>query len=465
MERRALLKATGGIALAALAPRRGRAAPRPDRLNVLFVITDQHFADAMSCRIGDGFIRTPAMDGLARAGTLFTRAYCANPLCMPSRASMFTGRYPVETGLQTNSKKKLDPKRFPCMGTVFARAGYDTGYVRKWHLPFSTKDTSAHGFDFVKTKGKDDDAVRPAVEFIRKKRSKPFLLVASFMNPHNICQWARGEKLPDGAIGDPPPPSRCPPLKPNHQPPEDETDVISLMRRSYQATRMFPVSGFDEGKWRQYIWAYYRMVEMVDGLIGKVLDAVRGSGQEENTLVVFTSDHGDCHGAHRWNQKTVFYDESSRVPLIVSWKGVTRAGASERLVNTGVDILPTLCDYAGVEPPKGLPGLSLKETANGGEGKDPREYVVVSNEMVQGAPVDGRKPRPAGRMVRSARYKYCVYDMGRRRESLVDMANDPGEMVNLAGREEHRPALEKHRRFLADWCRRTGDSFGVPGGR
>ena len=90
---------------------------------------------------------------------------------------------------------------------------------------------------------------------------------------------------------------------------------------------------------------------------------------------------------------------------------------------------------------------------------------MVSNEMVQGAPVDGRKPRPAGRMVRSARYKYCVYDMGRRRESLVDMANDPGEMVNLAGREAHRPALEAHRRFLADWCRRTGDSFEVPGRR
>ena len=177
------------------------------------------------------------------------------------------------------------------------------------------------------------------------------------------------------------------------------------------------------------------------------------------------SDHGDCHGAHKWNQKTVFYDESTRVPLIVSWKGVTRAGTSERLVNTGVDLLPTLCDYAGVEAPEGLPGSSLKGTANGGEGKDPREYAVVSSKMVQGAPVDGRSPRPAGRMVRSARHKYCVYDIGERRESLVDMANDPGEMVNLARREKHRAALEKHRRFLADWCRRTGDSFEVPGGR
>jgi choline-sulfatase len=438
-------------------------APRR-RPNILFVMTDQQFADAMSCRIGKRYIDTPTMDGLAAGGTLFSRAYCSNPLCVPSRASMFTGRYPVEVGIQTNGKKKLDPKKFPCMGAVFRRAGYDTGYVRKWHLPFSSKDTSAHGFGFTSLKGKDDDAVKPAVDFIRRKREKPFLLVASFMNPHNICQWARGEKLPDGAIGRPPALEECPPLKPNHLPPENETDIIALMRRSYQAARLFPVSGFDDRKWREYVWAYYRMVEKVDALIGKVLAALRDSGQEEDTLVVFTSDHGDCHGAHRWNQKTVFYDESTRVPLIVSWKGVTRAGASDRLVNTGVDILPTLCDLSGVEAPKRLRGLSLKGTATGESTDDPREYVVVSNKMVQGAPVDGRRPQPAGRMVRSARYKYCVYDEGEQRESLVDMEVDPGEMTNLAGDPEHAEALARHRRMLAEWGRETGDTFRVSEG-
>ena len=179
---------------------------------------------------------------------------------------------------------------------------------------------------------------------------------------------------------------------------------------------MFPVSGFDDRKWREYVWAYYRMVEKVDTLIGKIVAAVRDSGQEEDTLIVFTSDHGDCHGAHRWNQKTVFYDESTRVPLILTWKGVTRAGTSDRLVNTGVDVLPTLCDMAGVEAPKRLPGLSLKGAATGESTDDPREYVVVSNKMIQGAPVDGRRPQPAGRMVRSRRYKYCVYDEGEQRE-------------------------------------------------
>lgn len=463
MKRRGFLKVTGGALAAASAGKVAFGRPRR-RPNILFIMTDQQFADAMSCRIGKRHIRTPAMDGLAATGTLFSRAYCSNPLCVPSRSSIFTGRYPVETGIQTNSRKKLDPAKFPCIGTVFRRAGYDTGYVRKWHLPFSTKDVSAHGFGFTSLKGKDDDAVKPGVDFIRRKRDKPFLLVASFMNPHNICQWARGEKLPDGAIGRPPPLEECPPLAPNHAPPANETDIIALMRRSYQAAKLFPVSGFDDRKWREYIWAYYRMVEMVDALIGKVLGALGDSGQEEDTLVMFTSDHGDCHGAHRWNQKTVLYDESARVPLVVSRPGVTRAGVSDRLVNTGVDILPTLCAFADVEPPKGLRGLSLKETAERGAAADPREFIVASSRMVQGAEVDGRKPQPSGRMVRSARYKYCAYDTGERRESLVDMEVDPGEMKNLAGDPAHADALARHRRMLVEWGRETGDTFRVPEG-
>jgi arylsulfatase A-like enzyme len=314
----------------------------------------------------------------------------------------------------------------------------------------------------IKGNGADDQSGKPAVEFMRKARSGPFLFVASFVNPHNICEWARGQQLPDGPIGEPPPADECPPLAPNHQPPENETDVMSLMRRSYQASPTFPVSEFDDTKWRQYIWAYYRLIEMVDAHIARILEALRDSGQEENTLVVFTADHGDCHGAHHWNQKTVFYDEASRVPLIVRYPGVAKPGTSDRLVHTGADLIPTLCDYAGIDVPQGLPGMSLKETAAGGAGEDPREYLVISNKMVQGAAIDGVVPTPSGRMLRSKRYKYCVYDQGRRRESLVDMQKDPGETVNMAQDDRFAEILEKHRQYLRTWCRETGDPFGVP---
>jgi len=464
MNRRLFLQAAGGSAFATTVPGRSRGASASRRPNLLIVMTDQQFSDAMSCRIGDRYIRTPNMDGLAANGMVFTRAYCANPLCVPSRTSMFTGRYPAETGVQTNDTTPIDARRFPHMGSLFQRAGYATGYFGKWHLPYPEGDAGVHGFTAMKReKAKGDvGTAAAAADFIRTKRDAPFLMVASFLNPHNICQWARGEELPDGSVGTPPPLDQCPPLRPNLEVPKNETDTIALMRRSYQSHRKFPVSKFDEKKWREYIWGYYRMIEKVDALIGQVLRPLRDAGLEERTLIVFLADHGDCQGAHRWNQKTVFYDEAARVPLIVSLKGVTKPGTSRRLAHTGVDLIPTLCGYAGVPVPAGLPGMSLKDTADGKNDKDPRDYLVVCNKMAEGAPVDGRLPTPDGRMVRSQHYKYSVYSEGKRRESLVDMEKDPGEMVNVAEDPRYGKTLDQHRGMLAEWRRATGDGFPAP---
>jgi len=474
MKRRDFLKTAGASALALILPKFSFGAEILKRPNILLIITDQQFADAMSCRMGDKYLKTPNMDSLAKGGMIFTLAYTSNPLCMPSRASMFTGRYPIETGQQTNnSQLRLDPAKFPCLGTIFKNAGYHTGYSGKWHLPFTDKDKSQHGFEYVANpRFKNDDTwAQGAVAFLKKvERTKPFLLVASFRNPHNICEWPRGEELPDGPIGDPPDPKgappapdQCPPSLVNHKVPKGEMDGVELMRRSRMMSPQFPVWDFDENKWRQYLWVYYRLIERVDGHIGLVLQALREIGQEKNTLIIFVSDHGDCHGAHRLSQKTVFYDESARVPYIIHYEGVTKSGTSDRLVNTGIDTLPTLCDYAGIPIPEGLPGLSLKETANGATPGDPREYIVSSNQMTGVNPVDGVVPTLNGRMMRSRRYKYCAYVEGKRRESLVDMETDSGEMVNLAEDPKYKEILDQHRKILADWCRKYQDSFPVPG--
>ena len=428
--------------------------------NILVIITDQQFADAMSCCIGSDYIHTPNMDSLAAGGMRFTRAYCANPLCVPSRTSMFTGHYLHETGIQTNSKEKIDPDKFVCMGRIFKAAGYDTGFFGKWHMPFDVANSNEHGFDtYVGAPGLYSGA--PASEFIRLDRNRPFLAIASFLNPHNICEWSRGQDLPGGSIGEPPQPQACPPLKPNMAPPEGETDIISHMRKGYQAHRLFPVGDFTNDKWRQYLWAYYRLIEKVDRNVGTLLDAVRESGQQENTLIVFLSDHGECHGVHRWNQKTVFYDEAARVPLIISRKGRTPQGTCDTLVQTGIDLIPTLCDFAGIDVPKALPGKSLKAHAlNQSPGED-RPYIVVSNGMVQCEPVDGVLLQPDGRMVRNSQYKYCLYSLGRRRESLVDMQADPGEMVNLAAKSQSREVLLQHREFLRDFALKHDDRVAL----
>jgi len=430
-------------------------APAGSRPNIVIITTDQQFGDAMSCRIGKRYLNTPHMDSLAASGTLFSRAYCANPLCVPSRTSIYTGRYPVETGVEINDTSEIDARRFPCMGTIFKRAGYATGYFGKWHLPFDQKNPAVHGFDTVNVSKVQHDirASDGAAAFIKTKRSGPFLLVASLLNPHNICQWPRHQELSEGSVGTPPPVDQCPPWRPNHAPQQDEPDAVTLMRRSYQANSMFPVGNFDEKLWREYIWAYYRMIEIVDARIGVVLNALRESGAEKDTLVLFSTDHGDCQGAHRWNQKTILYEEAARVPYILSWNGVIKAQVSDRLVNTGVDTLPTLCDYAGLPRPDGLPGLSLKQT------RENHPFVVVSNHMVQGAEVDGRTPETHGRMLRSEHWKYTVYSEGRRREALVDLRKDPGEMVNQAEKSEHAEVLKQHREMLAKWCKQHGDRF------
>lgn len=459
LNRRTFIKAAAGVPLAmALGGAAAGKAPEK-RPNVLIIITDQQFAEAMSCRLGKQHLNTPAMDQLAAGGMLFTRAYSPNPLCVPARTSIFTGRYPSETGIQTNDMKKLDPERFTCLGTLFKTNGYDTAYCGKWHLPFPIGKIETHGFDWTRGGSKDVKTAADTITFIKTRREKPFLLVASFLNPHNICEWSRGQALPCGPIGDPPAVEQCPPRRPNYAAPQDEPEAMTLMRRSYQSAKLFPVGGFDEKKWCEYIWAYYRMIEKVDGLIGQVLDALKASGAAENTLILFMADHGDCQGAHGWNQKTVFYDESARVPFILHYPGAIEAGVSDRLVNTGVDLLPTLCDYAGIPIPKGLHGLSLKGTGNDAGGADSRQYVVVSHKMVQGAEVDGKMPVCNGRMVRSRRFKYCAYDLGGRRESLVDMEADPGEMINLAGKAEYAAELKRHREYLQEWQRKVGDPF------
>ena len=328
-------------------------------------MTDQQFADAMSCCIGKEHIHTPNMDSLAAAGMRFTRAYTANPLCVPARTSMFTGRYPHETGIQTNTNEKIDPEKFPCLGRVFRSAGYETGFFGKWHMPFAEARKDQHGFETCVIGKQAIYDGGPVAQFIRKRRERPFLAVASFLNPHNICEWSRGQTLPGGSVGEPPAPEQCPPLKPNMAPPAGETDIIAHMRRAYQAHPLFPVGDFSDAKWRQYLWAYYRLIEKVDQNVGTVLEALRESGQEQNTVVVFLSDHGECHGTHRWNQKTVFYDESARVPLLISQKGTTRLGVCDALVQTGVDLIPTLCEFAGIATPRELPGRGLRGHAMG----------------------------------------------------------------------------------------------------
>ena len=202
---------------------------------------------------------------------------------------------------------------------------------------------------------------------------------------------------------------------------------------------------YDERAWRIYRWIYCRLTEQVDAHIGRILDSLRLSHQEENTLVVFTSDHGNMDASHRLASKGFFYEESVAVPFLMRQKGVIAPGSvnADHLVSTGLDILPTLCDYAAVASPETSLGMSLRPVAEGKSVDRSRPFVVSENHT--------------GRMVRSDLFKYCVYDSDTPSESLVDMTADPGEMRNLASLPEYQDALIQHRRYLSQWIEESND--------
>ncbi|MCY2950445.1 MAG: sulfatase-like hydrolase/transferase [Planctomycetota bacterium] len=462
--RRRFLKLAGAVGLGAVMSGWARAADNGKRPNVVLIMTDQQSADAMSCHMGKWLINTPVMDRLAADGMVLRRAYSANPLCQPQRNSMFTGMYPHQTGVTSNVGKavSLDTKEFVCLGTCFRDAGYETAYSGKWHLQYDLNDSRAHGFEILRSRINDNLDARTAdaaVKFLARKHDGPFLLVASFTNPHNICEWARRlagrkDELSCGEIGAPPALDQLPPMPGNFALPRNEPDGMTVMRKGYHYEGgLFPVGKFTEADWRKQRWGYYRMIEKVDAEIGKVLEALRHTGQTDKTLIIFTSDHGECAGAHHFNQKTVFYEESVRVPLIVVWKGRVAAGTSDKLVNTGIDVFPTLLEAAGIGLPRKLPGQSLLPLALNRSPAAWRDHVVVQNNMTQTGPVDelGFAPTMEGRMVRTERHKYCVYSRGVRRESLVDLDADPGETNDLAGDGGYREVLLAHRRLLAQF--------------
>jgi arylsulfatase A-like enzyme len=456
--RREFIKAASATAFAL---RTGSAiAATPKRPNILIIFADQLSLDALRSPARRGFIHTPNLDALGAASMSFTRAYASNPLCVPSRTSMFTGRYPVETGIESNEKvPRLDPTAFPCMGSIFRQAGYQTAYFGKWHLPYPPADLASHGFEQVEAKVVDTETADQVVQFLGKSHDAPFLAIASFLNPHNICEWARGDALDQGNIGVPPPATDCPPLRANHADQQDEPDIMTLMRRSYQSAPMFPVGEWNDDKWRQYEWAYYRLIERMDAQVGRVMKSLHDANIAEDTVVLFLADHGDCQGAHHWNQKTVFYEESVKVPFLLSYPRSIKPGSSDQLVNTGVDLIPTLCDFAGIAQPPHSRGMSLRPVAVKASAKLDRTFIVASNHLAQGAPIDGILHSPHGRMLCSERYKYCVYSEGQHRESLVDLVNDPGEMQNLAGNAKYQHILQTHRAMLQQWGSERNDHF------
>lgn len=425
----------------------GLTAKRP---NILLITTDQQSWLAMSCT-GNPYVKTPAIDRLASMGMRFENVYVTQPLCMPSRSSIQTGHYPHEIDAPDNRSSMKEG--YPLLARIMTDHGYDCALFGKWHIAVVKEDVERHGYADC-DQSKDDKLPKLVRDYFSSGREKPFFLMVSFVNPHNVCQLSRGEELPDGPIPDPPPADQCPPLPDNFGPFENEPDAPDEVKKIF--TRIYPTTKWGETQWRQYLWGYYRIVEKVDALIGVVLDALEQSKYFDNTVIMFTSDHGEGIAAHHWNQKQVLYEETTRVPLIMAKKNLKKAGTTEDrfFVSTGIDLMPTILDFAGIPVPESLPGLSLKPALDGGRMPE-RDYIVVETAFAEADVHAGYY----GRMIRTHQFKYIVYNKGSIREQLFDMNKDPGETNNLAFKDEYHDVLVSLRFRLTEWAKKTNDNF------
>jgi arylsulfatase A-like enzyme len=441
LSRRKFIRGFGGLVATGLWPCGIRAADSHSGPNVLFVMTDQQRFPYVGA-YGEVSVKTPAMDSIARGGALFTHAFCSTPQCSASRSSIMTGLYPHTTGVMGNigaaGGNSLKPE-LPSLGTVFRGANYQTGYFGKWHLGGDPHD---HGFQAYHGCGRGigEDVAEKSAAFLTDVK-EPFFLFCSFVNPHDIYGFARLKetiarskervRIPANLHDD---------LSKRPQP------QLQYLREDQGKA----AQGLTDQDWTDYLNVYEYLVEKVDGNIGKILEALERRGLARRTIIVFTSDHGDHGGAHGLPFKgPAMYEELVRIPLAVSFPDEIPPGRRLNDLVVNVDLLPTLCDLAGLPVPKRIHGRSLKPLLRGNKVAW-RDYVIGEYYSKQ------RWVNPI-RMVRTRERKYTRYRKWG--EELYDLRSDPGELNNLAGSETHAASRRKLSAVLDEWIRRTGDPF------
>lgn len=419
-----------------------------EKPNIILIMTDQQTADAMSNQ-NNSYLNTPAMDSLAKDGITFTRAYCAYPLSGPSRASIFTGKMPNEVGVRENNDSLPNDARLNSLGFKLTEAGYDCLYAGKWHIPtVNLPKDNRFGFKWVCDMN-DPKMAGHIEKTLSEKRENPFFLVASYLNPHEACEYARSQTLHYGQI-DIPKNVSLPPLPDNFQVAGDIPELVKIHKEV--SPKLYPTQNYSETDWRRYLYAYNRLVERVDTEIEKLLLLLKEKGIYDNSIIIFTSDHGDGVAAHHWNQKRVLFEENMRIPLIVKPKKNTKTAGTvnnSALINIGIDIYPTVCDYARAAVPKELNGISLRKITEG-ETKKTHESVFVETNLdgLQG----GR-----GWAVIKGDYKYVFYRFFKHREQLFNLKKDKGEMNNLIANPNYKHIYQMMKNEMVMHAKRVND--------
>ncbi len=465
------------LLLAAFVPAFAHAA-EPARTNVLFIIADD-LNNFLGC-YGDPRVKTPNLDKLAARGVRFDRAYCAFPLCGPSRNSMLTGLYPNSTGILANSQifRQSCPERVS-LPQAFRQQGYFAARVGKlyhygvpnsigtdgaddpasWELqvnPAGVDRTEEHPkiFSLIPgsfggtlswyaspksdehhTDGKIAADAEWVLERCAKQKDRPFFLAVGFYRPHTPYV---SPKTPYFDLY---------PLEKTPVVPVTEAERAQVPAAALTSSKR-EHSQLNDDLRREALQAYSASISFMDAQVGKVIAALDRLGLSDNTVIVFTSDHGYHMGEHGLWQKQSLFEESARVPLLIVEPGSKNRRAVAGAPVSHVDLFPTLAKMTGIAAPDGLQGQDLtpilKDPAAKGRGWALSQVVRGGGFKRMGAsPAAGDNGnRFFGYSLRTDRWRYTEWDEGKQGRQLYDHEADPKELSNLAEKPEHAATVE-----------------------
>jgi arylsulfatase A-like enzyme len=445
--RRDVLRLGGGALGAALLSRVPGAAgaPAPRRPNVLYVMGDEHRASALGC-YGDPNVHTPTFDAFAREGALLAAAMSCTPVCCPHRASLMTGQYGHHHGLVSNEVEFLPA--VACLAETFRDAGYVTGYAGKWHLDSLKPGSGRRGLGFPMDLVSDKKhplhyPFVPLAETDRSGRDDARLVYEPTLRADQAIRFIETQSRQDR------PWLFCLSWIPPHAPYKAPAGYAARYGGRLRLQPNVP-AGRPEEFARQSLPGYYGLIESLDAEFGRVLRALGRAGVAEDTIVVYSSDHGDMIGSHGYGAKRWPHDNSARVPFLVRYpRRIPRGRVIAQPFGTP-DVYPTLAGLAGVTAPPGLDGLDYSPLLTGRASQAPRDHAFL--QMMY-----GYVPWPGWRALRTEEFTYARTARGP--WLLFDVRRDPFETQNRVGEKSARALVDELDRRLAGIMKESGDSW------
>ena len=481
MQRRDFMKLCVSSAISATTVgMRGLSAEKKRKPNLLFIWTDEQRADTMAV-YGNKKIRVPNFNRLAAESIVFRNAYVTQPVCTPNRAAVMTGLWPHNTGLVTNNIPLSKDTR--CLNEIIDDPEYRTAYMGKWHLGdeifaqhgFEEWVSMEDGYSAYYAKGRDRAArssyhhylvglghkpanqggqfsrgyaaslpieqckprflERSACDFLRRHRNEPFMLYINFLEPHMPFTGPLDDMYDPDEID----------LPPNFNDPLEENEPESYKKKVRSDAKKY---GTTEREFRELIARYWGLNSQVDLSVGAILDELEELGLADNTIVVYTSDHGDMMGSHRMVAKGVMYEESVRIPWLMRVPAMGRRQRVIAQVVSQIDLVPTLLELMGcVEAAENLPGQSLIPLVEGG--KVAEEHVFIEW---------GTRPR-VRTVVSPDGWKLCLSKEDKCQ--LFNLRDDPYETTNLYDSGKHEGVIARLAERIRAWQKKTGDKVEV----